>query len=93
MIKPPMMGPRAMPMPFKPAQTPMALPRSARGKTLVIIAKVAGRIMAPPTPITARHMINCQAVSAKAAAALAPAKTTMPSGPGPSGQPASPWSA
>ena len=41
-----------MPMAAMPAQMPIALPRSSRGKTFVMIDRVAGMINAPPAPIT-----------------------------------------
>ena len=51
---PPVIGPIATAMPVAPAQIPMALPRSAGSKTLVMIDRVAGRTAAPPMPISAR---------------------------------------
>ena len=49
-----MSGPRAPPRPATPAQTPMALPRSWAGNTLVMIDRVAGMMNAPPMPMKAR---------------------------------------
>ena len=50
--RPPGSGPRPMPTAAMPAQMPIALPRSSRGKTFVMIDSVAGMISAPPTPIS-----------------------------------------
>src|SRR6266508_4193137 len=56
--QPPMTGPMAMPIPEKPAQMPMARPRSSAGKTLVTIESVEGMISAPPMPMSARKPIR-----------------------------------
>ena len=48
-----------MPIAAMPAQMPIALARSSRGKTLEMIDSVAGMISAPPTPIAARTAISC----------------------------------
>src|SRR3954447_15947447 len=53
--KPPVTGPRPMPMADTPAQMPMALPRSAGlVKTLVRIDSVDGMMNAAPMPMSAR---------------------------------------
>ena len=49
-----MSGPSATPTPAVPAHTPIALPRSFAGKTLVMIESVAGMMNAPPMPMNAR---------------------------------------
>ena len=57
--KPPVIGPRPMPSADTPAQTPIALPRSAGSvNTLVMIDSVAGMMNAPPMPISARVAIS-----------------------------------
>ena len=55
---PPTNGPRPMPTPATADQMPIALPRSSRGKTSMITDNVAGMIIAPPMPITARSAIS-----------------------------------
>ena len=56
---PPTMGPRAMPIPDTPAQTPMARARSrASRKVLVRIDSVVGKMKAPPMPIRPREMMR-----------------------------------
>ncbi len=50
-----------MPRLATPVQMPMALTRSVRGKTLVMTDRVEGMISAPPTPISARARISCDA--------------------------------
>ena len=57
--RPPKSGPRPTPIAAVPAQMPIALARSSRGKTFVMIDSVAGMISAPPTPIRARTAISC----------------------------------
>ena len=47
-----------MPRPAIADQMPIALPRSSRGKTSMITDSVAGMIIAPPTPMTARSTIS-----------------------------------
>ena len=49
-------------MPAVPAHTPMALPRSFGGKTLVMIESVAGMMNAPPMPMNARVAISWSGV-------------------------------
>ena len=67
-----------MPIAAMPAQIPIALPRSSRGKTFVMIESVAGMISAPPTPIAARTAISWLAVSTNRTARLAPPKSASP---------------
>ena len=55
---PPTSGPSPMPTAARPAQIPMAFPRSSRGNTAVIVDSVAGMMSAAPSPITARHAIS-----------------------------------
>ena len=50
--RPPKSGPRPTPIAAVPAQMPIALARSSRGKTFVMIDSVAGMISAPPTPMS-----------------------------------------
>jgi len=66
------------PAPANPAQMAMALARSRGGKTLATIERVAGMIMAAPTPMTARAAMRCHGVVAMLAARAAAAKTTSP---------------
>ena len=68
-----------MPMDAMPAQMPIALARSSRGKTLVRIDSVAGMISAPPIPIRARIAINPFAESTTSTPRLAPPKIKSPS--------------
>jgi hypothetical protein len=44
--------------PGRAAHTPIARPRSAGGKTLVMTARVVGWTAAPPMPMTARQAIS-----------------------------------
>ena len=54
-----MIGPAATPIPLTALQMPIALARSrGSGKTFVMIASVAGKIAAAPTPISARARIR-----------------------------------
>ena len=66
-----MNGPRPMPTPAVADQMAIALPRSSRGKTSMITDSVAGMIIAPPMPITARSRMNCSEFCASAASTLA----------------------
>ena len=75
---PPNSGPRPMPIAAMPAQIPIALPRSSRGKTFVMIDRVAGMMSAPPTPIAARIAISWLALSATSTARLAAPKIASP---------------
>ena len=93
---PPNSGPRPMPIAAMPAQMPIALPRSSRGKTFEMIDSVAGMISAPPTPITARIAISWFGAVDSSTARLAPPKIAGPPGGracGRSGRRACPWSA
>ena len=76
--RPPKSGPRPMPIAAMPAQMPIALPRSSRGKTFVMIDSVAGMISAAPTPIAARIAISWFALSATSTARLAVPKIARP---------------
>ena len=54
-----MIGPRPMPSADTPAQTPIALPRSAGSvKTFVMIDSVDGMMNAPPMPMSERAAIS-----------------------------------
>ena len=75
---PPARGPRPMPMAAVPAHTPMARPRSSRGKTLVMIDSVAGMISAAPRPMRTRSTMSWFTLPAKMTAALAPPKRMRP---------------
>ena len=56
---PPVIGPSPRPSADTPAQTPIALPRSAGSvKTFVMIDNVDGMMNAPPTPMSARVPIS-----------------------------------
>ena len=76
--RPPNSGPRPTPIAAVPAHTPIALARSSRGKTFVMIDSVAGMISAPPTPIRARTAMSCVDVSTKRTARLERPNTAMP---------------
>ena len=59
-IHPPVTGPRATARPVTPAHVPMAFARSDGSvKTLVRMARVAGKMSAAPTPMAARAAISC----------------------------------
>ena len=73
-----MSGPRPMPMAAIAAQMPMAFARSARGKTLVMVDRVAGMISAPPTPIAARTAMRPFGSSTTSTATLAAPKMASP---------------
>ena len=68
-------GPSGMEIPNIPAYIPMALPRSRGGKTLLMIARVAGSMSAAPTPITARKAISISGLTEKAVTSEASPKT------------------
>ncbi len=73
---PPSSGPTAAPTAATALQMPMASARSRRsGKTWRRIDSVAGMIIAPPTPSSARAMIRTWALSARAASAEATPKS------------------
>src|ERR1019366_1648066 len=76
--QPPAVGPTTMPSPDTPAQTPMALPRSPAGKTLVRIDRVAGMMMQPPIPARARAAISMVADPENADANEPRQNTTRP---------------
>ncbi len=76
--RPPNSGPSPMPIAAMPAQIPIALPRSSRGKTFVMIESVAGMMSAAPTPIAARIAISWLALSATSTARLALPKIASP---------------
>ena len=74
-----MIGPAATPTPLTALQMPIALARSVGSwNTLVMIASVAGKISAAPTPISARPTINASAESTEPAYAEVTPKTTRP---------------
>ena len=75
---PPRLGPSASEMPLTPPQKPMALPRSSGGKTLAMIDRVLGIIMAPPSPWTARKPISHPIPGARPQASEARVKTHSP---------------
>ncbi len=76
--RPPTNGPRPMPTPAIADQIPIALPRSSRGKMSTITDRVAGMIIAPPMPITARSTTSCPAFCANAASTLATPNSRSP---------------
>ncbi|CAM5587788.1 hypothetical protein SMICM304S_06399 [Streptomyces microflavus] len=74
--KPPTTGPTAAPTAATAVHTPMARARSRRsGKTWRRIDRVAGMIIAPPTPRRARAAIRTAGVSAVAASREATPKS------------------
>ncbi len=76
MRKPPRTGPLAAPIAATAVQMPMARARSRRsGKTWRRIDRVAGMIIAPPTPSRARAAMRTWALSARAAVAEATPKS------------------
>ena len=77
--KPPMIGPRATPMPLVAPQRPIARWRSAGSRNmLLMIDSVDGIISAPPMPMLARAAIRVPTSPEKAAQAEPPAKTARP---------------
>ncbi len=77
--KPPSSGPTAAPTAATALQMPMASARSRRsGKTCRRIDKVAGMIIAPPTPSSARAAMSTWALSARAAMAEATPNSAYP---------------
>ena len=76
--RPPKSGPRPTPIEAVPAQMPIALARSSRGKTFVMIDRVAGMISAPPTPMTARTAMSWVEVWTTRTARLERPKSAMP---------------
>ena len=76
---PPTMGPKATAMPDVAPQIPSAFCRSdGSGKTLVRMARLAGKMKAAATPISARAAINEPVVCAAAAATENKPKKTRP---------------
>jgi len=77
--KPPAIGPKATAMPDTADQMPIAFARSTGSvKRLVMIASVAGKTSAAPTPIAPRQKISWPLVEANAAAPLHAAKISSP---------------
>src|SRR5215472_2484584 len=77
--QPPTIGPSAMAIPALAPHRPMARARSARPvKTLVISESVAGKIMAAPSPITARAAMSWSGLVVKPPITLAVPKTASP---------------
>src|SRR5918992_538854 len=75
---PPVSGPSPIPTAASAAQMPIALPRSSPTKRLAMIERVAGMIIAAPTPIAARTAITSPAESATSAPRLASPKIDTP---------------
>ena len=75
---PPTSRPNGTLMAAMPAQMPMALARSSRGKTSTMIESVGGMIMAAPRPMIVRDAINCSVFAEYAANTLDMPRTTMP---------------
>ena len=73
-----MNGPRPMPSPATADQMPIAFARSSRGKMSMITERVAGMIIAPPMPMSARSAMSWSAFCANAAATLATPKSARP---------------
>ncbi len=67
-----------MPTPATADQMPIAFARSSRGKMSMITDSVAGMIIAPAMPMTARSAISCSEFWAKAASTLATPNRTSP---------------
>ena len=67
-MKPPSSGPIAAEIAEKPAQVPIALPRSASSNEAPMIASEHGISSAAPAPCTARAPDNCVASVDKSAA-------------------------
>ncbi len=63
-------------MPLTPPQKPMALPRSSGGKTLEMMDRVLGIIMAPPSPWSARNPMSHPMPGASPQASDARVKST-----------------
>ncbi len=77
--QPPTIGPSAIATPALAPHKPMARARSARPvKTLEISESVAGKVMAAPSPITARTAISCPGLVVKPPATLAVPNTASP---------------
>ncbi len=77
--QPPVIGPKATPSPVIAPHSPIALARSPRSVyRLEMIARVAGKISAAPTPITARTAISAPGVSTRPPMAVALPNTASP---------------
>ncbi len=77
--QPPLMGPKATPSPVIAPHSPMARARSPRSvNRLEMIDKVAGKISAAPTPITARTTISAPELSTSPPTAVAHPNTANP---------------
>ena len=77
--QPPTMGPSAIATPAMAPHRPMARARSRRSvKTLEISERVAGKVMAAPSPITARAAISSAGLVVKPPARLAAPNTVSP---------------
>jgi hypothetical protein len=77
--QPPAIGPSAIATPALAPHKPMARARSVRSvKTLEISERVAGKVMAAPSPITARAAISCPGLVVKPPARLAVPNTASP---------------
>ena len=73
-----MSGPSTPARPAVAAHTPIALPRSRAGNTLVMIDSVAGMMNAPPMPMNARVAMSCSDDVANADASEPSPNTTSP---------------
>ena len=71
-------SPMMPPAPAKPAQVPMALACSSRGKLVVMTERVTGMTMAAATPARTRKPMSVPGVVANAEARLVAAKATSP---------------
>ena len=77
--QPPLIGPRATPSPVIAPHSPMARARSPRSvNRLEMIDRVAGKISAAPTPITARTAISAPGLSTSPPTAVAHPNTASP---------------
>ena len=77
--QPPTMGPSAIATPAIAPHRPMARARSRRSvKTLEISERVAGKVMAAPSPITARVAISWAGLVVNPPARLAAPNTVSP---------------
>ncbi len=77
--QPPTMGPSAIATPAMAPHSPIARARSRRSvNTLVISDRVAGKVMAAPSPITDRAAISAAGLVVKPPARLAAPKVTRP---------------
>ena len=75
---PPTIGPAINPTEPAATQIPIAFERSSRGKTSVMIERVAGNIKAAARPWTARKAMSVSAFGAREAKPAAPPKMTVP---------------